>query len=82
MTSYNGAKGDTVDQPMAFADVLEAAENLDPDAQAELAAVLNRRLAERGRQRIADSIKQARHEYATGQCKPMTAADIMKEALL
>jgi|SRR4051812_15924487 hypothetical protein len=69
-----------MNQPIAFADVLEAAEHLDPEAQAELVAVINRRLAERGRQRIADSIEQARREYSAGQCKPMTAGEIMKEA--
>jgi hypothetical protein len=36
-------------QQNAFADVLNAAEQLDVDAQEELVAVLSRRLAERGR---------------------------------
>jgi hypothetical protein len=45
-------------QPMAFADVLDAAEQLDPDAQAELVAVLSRRLAERGRPRVAATVAQ------------------------
>ncbi len=35
-------------QPIVFADVLDAAEQLDVDAQAELVAILSRRLAERG----------------------------------
>ncbi len=64
----------------AFADVLEAAERLDADAQAALVAILSRRLAERGRERVAATAAQARQEFAAGQCKPMTAAEIMREA--
>ena len=68
-------------QHTAFADALDAAENLDPEAQVELIAVLNRRLAERGRERIAATVEQARREFASGQSKPMTAAEIVREAL-
>jgi ribose 1,5-bisphosphokinase PhnN len=64
----------------AFEDVLEAAEQLDPDAQAELLDVLRRRLAERGRERVAAVVAQARREFAAGQCPPMTAAEIVREA--
>ena len=35
-------------QQVAFADALEAVEQLDEDSQAELVAVVSRRLAERG----------------------------------
>ena len=34
-------------QPIVFADVLDAAEQLDAESQAELVAILGRRLAER-----------------------------------
>ena len=67
-------------QPIAFADVLDAAEQLDADTQAELVAVLSRRLAERGRERVAASVAQARLEFAAGQCQPMTAAEVVREA--
>ncbi len=67
-------------QKTIFADVLDAAEQLDDDGQAELAAVLRRRLAERGRERVAATIEQARRELASGQCRPMSAADIVREA--
>jgi hypothetical protein len=52
--------------PIVFADVLDAAEQLDPEAQAELVAVLTRRLAERGRDRVAESVAEARREFAAG----------------
>ena len=67
-------------QQIAFADVLEAAEQLDVDAQAELVAILRRRLAERGRERVAATVAQARREFGAGQCQPMTAAELVREA--
>ena len=63
-----------------FADVLDAAEQLDVDAQAELVAVLSRRLAERGRERVAATVAQARREFAAGHCQTMTAAELVREA--
>ena len=65
---------------IAFSDALDVAEQLDPDDQAELVAVLSRRLAERGRERLAATVAQARNEFAAGQCQPMTAVEIVREA--
>jgi hypothetical protein len=70
-----------MNQPVAFDFVLDAAEQLDADAQAELVAILSRRLAERGRQRIVEAVAQARREFAAGQCPNMTAAEIVGEGL-
>jgi len=67
-------------QPVGFADILDAAERLDPDAQAELMAVLSRRLAEKGRERVAAAVARSRSEFATGQCQAMTAAELVREA--
>ena len=67
-------------EKITFADALEVAEQLDPEAQAELVAILSRRLAERGRERIAESVAEARREFAAGQCQHMTAAEIVREA--
>ena len=69
-----------MNQPTVFADVLDAAEQLDADAQAELVAILSRRLAERGRERVVDTVAQSRREFAAGQCQPMTAVDLVREA--
>lgn len=69
-----------MNQHNTFADVLDAAEQLDVDAQAELVAVLSRRLAERGRERVAATVAEARREFAAGQCQPMTAAEMVREA--
>ena len=65
---------------LVFDEVLDAAEQLDAESQAELAAVLSRRIADRGRQRVIAAVEQARREFATGQCQPMTAAEIVREA--
>ena len=67
-------------QSIVFADVLDAAEQLDADAQAELVAVLSRRLSERGRERVASAVAQARREFTAGQSQPMTAAELVREA--
>ncbi len=64
-------------QTTTFADVLEAAEQLDSVAQAELVAIISRRLADSGRERIAASVKEARAEFAAGGCKPTTPADLL-----
>ena len=63
-----------------FSDVLEAAEHLDTDAQGELVAVLTRRLAERGRERVAATVREARREFAAGQCQVTNATDLVREA--
>lgn len=67
-------------QPVAFSEILDAAEQLDADAQIELVAVLSRRLAERGRERVAATTAQARREFAAGQCAATTATDLIREA--
>ena len=69
-----------MNQPNTFADVLGAAEQLDVDAQTALVAILSRRLAERGRERVADNVAQSRREFAAEQCQPMTAAEIVRAA--
>jgi hypothetical protein len=70
----------SMSEQSAFADVLDAAEQLDIEAQVELVAVLSRRLAERGRERVVATVAEARREMAAGQCEPMTAAEIVREA--
>jgi ribose 1,5-bisphosphokinase PhnN len=67
-------------QPLAFADALEAVERLDVDAQAELVAILRRRLAERGRERVIETVAESRREFAAELCQPMTAAELVREA--
>ena len=65
--------------PVRFDELLEAVERLPDESQAELVEVIGRRLAERGRQRIAAEVRQARQEFAEGKCSPATPGDVMHE---
>jgi len=65
--------------PVRFDELLEAVERLPDEAQAELVEVIGRRLAERGRQRIAAEVRQARQEFSEGKCSPATPGDVMRE---
>lgn len=67
-------------QQNSFSAALEVAEKLDVDELTELVAVLNRRLAERGRERVAANVAEARREFNAGRCQVMTAEDLMREA--
>lgn len=55
-------------QSLGFAEILDAAEQLDADTQAELMAILSRRLAE------------ARRQFAEGLCEPTSAEDLIRQA--
>jgi hypothetical protein len=70
-----------VSQALPFGDVLEAADRLTPDEQHDLIAILNRRLAQAARQRVAADIQEARQEFAAGRRTPATADEIMREIL-
>lgn len=61
----------------ALADVLDAAETFDDEGQLELTTLVQRRLAERGLERVAGSVSAARQEYVAGNCPPMSATDIL-----
>ncbi len=69
-------------QLSVFSDVLEAAEHLDAEAQSELVAILTRRLAERGRERVTATVAEARREFAAGQSEVVNATDLIREAQL
>jgi hypothetical protein len=63
--------------PMPFVEVLDAANQLPPEDQEELIAVLRRRLAERGRNQLVADIQEARREFAEGVCRPSTTDELM-----
>lgn len=65
--------------PVRFDELLEAVERLPDEAQAELVDVIRRRLAQRGRERVAKEVRQARKELAEGTCSPTTPDDVMRE---
>jgi hypothetical protein len=66
---------------LLFNDVVEAAESLSLEEQEALVDLLRRRLAERGRQRVAEDIRQANKEFEEGLCQPATPDEIIDEIL-
>jgi hypothetical protein len=64
---------------MPFGEVMEAADRLSQDEQQELIAILNRRLAQAKRKRVAADIQEARQEFAKGDCQPVSPDDLMRE---
>jgi hypothetical protein len=69
-----------MNQPAMLDEVLDAAEALDEASQAELIEILRRRLIERSRERIGATIDEARQEFAAGQCRVVTPAELIREA--
>jgi 16S rRNA C1402 N4-methylase RsmH len=66
---------------MPFGEVLEAVDRLTSEEQEDLAAILQRRLAERGRKRLAEDVREARREFDENACRSATADELIGEIL-
>jgi ribosome recycling factor len=64
-----------------FAEILEAAEQLQPEDQENLINILKNRLQEQKRAELVKDVNEAQKEFAQGQCKPVTPEQIMEEIL-
>jgi hypothetical protein len=64
---------------MRFDQVLETIENLSPDDQETLLAILERRWIARRRAIMVDEVREAREEFPAGQCQSSSAKDIRSE---
>lgn len=64
-----------------FGEVLEAVDRLSPDEQETLLVIVRHRLAEQGRKKLVQDVREAREEFARGRCNPSTAEDLIKEIL-
>ncbi|HWP39540.1 MAG TPA: hypothetical protein VNL70_01350 [Tepidisphaeraceae bacterium] len=64
---------------VTFDEVLDAVEHLPPEQQADLVRVIQRRLAERGRQRVVEEVREARAEFNSGGAVPASADEIVRE---
>jgi hypothetical protein len=64
-----------------FADVLDAVDQLSADEQETLLEIVQRRIAERGRERLASEVREARRELATGGCTAGSPDELVSEAL-
>ena len=64
-----------------FAQVLDSADELAPEDQESLIAVLEHRLAERRREELVAAVESARAEFKAGRCRPATGKQILKRIL-
>lgn len=62
-----------------FDELLDAVEHLPPDEQAELVAVIQRRLAAQRRQRIVVDVLDAEREFEEGKVQPRSIDEILSE---
>ena len=60
-----------------FDELLEAVEDLPVEAQEDFADLVRRRLPERGRQRVADDVREGLAEYAAGKVRPASVDEIL-----
>ena len=64
---------------VTFQEALDIVESLPEHQQEDLVDIIRRRLIEQRRDRLADSIRGAREEYARGEVKKGSVDDLMKE---
>ncbi len=64
---------------ITFQKALEIIESLPENQQEDLIDIIRRRLIEQRRDRLAESIREAREDYARGDVKKGTVDDLMKE---
>lgn len=62
-----------------FGEVLDAVGKLTPDEQETLLVIVRHRLAEQRRKQLSQDVREAREEFAQGQCDATTVEDLMQE---
>jgi len=70
-----------MERALAFGEVLQAVDELSLGEQETLVEVVQRRIIERRRERIAREIQQAQKEFQAGHCRPVMPDDLMTEIL-
>ena len=66
---------------ISFNEVLETAEKLPIEDQETLIEILNKRIIEKQRSKLAREIRNAQKEFKAGKCKPTSADELMREIL-
>jgi len=66
---------------ISFNEALETAEKLPIEDQETLIEILNRRIIEKQRSKLAREIRNAQREFKAGKCKPTSADELMREIL-
>lgn len=64
---------------IGFDDVLEAAGALPVQQQEDIVRILKSRMIDQKREALAQSVQEARAEYARGEVRTGTVADLMKD---
>lgn len=62
-----------------FDEVLDAVEHLAPDEQSDLIAVIQRRLAEQGRQRVVAEVREGRCDFQAGRAMEVNIDELIGE---
>ena len=68
-------------QTVNFYEVLEIVEMLPEEEQETLLDIIQRRLREHRRERIAQNVTKAREEYAKGEIRKGTVDELMEEIM-
>jgi len=66
-------------QTAVFNDVLDAADTLPIQQQEDLVRILQSRVIDQKRESLAQSVREARAEYARGEVNKGSVADLMKD---
>jgi hypothetical protein len=64
---------------ISFDDAIDLVESLPKDQQESLVEIVHHRIIEERRNKLAQSIKQAKKEFAAGAVKQGTVADLMND---
>ena len=68
-----------IQQTVSFQEALDIIESFPYYQQYNLIDIVRNRLIEKGRETIAENIKEAREEYSRGEVRKGSVDDIMKE---
>ncbi|OUL34941.1 hypothetical protein BV375_03045 [Nostoc sp. 106C] len=68
-----------LEQTLIFQKALEAVEALDPEAQAMLVDIIQKRLKKQRRDNLLKQIAQAENDYAQGNVRRGSIADLIAE---
>lgn len=64
---------------VTFREALELIESLSDEERLALVEIVKRRLVERRRDEIAESVREAREDYARGEVRKGTADDLLRD---
>ena len=64
-----------------FSDVVDVVDALSDEEKEALVELLQHRLVERRRERLAAAVAEAREQYGRGECRATTVDDLMAELL-